>query len=349
MISAVITGITGQDGSYLAELLLSKGYEVHGIVRRSSIYNRRRLEHLREDSSIYGKQLFLHYADLRDTTLIRRILTKLKPDELYHLAGQSHVGLSFDMPESTCEETATATLALLEICRDLESPPKIVHASSSEIFGEPVLIPQNESTPYMPTNPYGCAKTFATNLCNVYRESFGLFISNSIAFNHESPRRSENFVTRKITSTAARIANGADEILELGNLDGQRDWGYAPEYVESMWAMLQQSSAEDYVLATGVLTSVREFAQAAFAALGIDIVFEGENHLEQGRDRVSGKMLIRVNPIHYRPADHRQLVGDATKAREQLGFSPTIHGVTLAEVMANAEDTAVKLAAVGSC
>lgn len=328
---ALITGITGQDGSYLADLLLDKGYEVHGMVRRASMFNRSRIEHLRDDPGIYGKSLFLHYADLTDTTTLRRLLSRVKPEELYHLAGQSHVGLSFEIPESTCQESATATLALLEICRDLTSPPRVYHAASSEIFGSPDRAPQSEETAHRPVSPYGCAKAFATNLCRVYRESFGLFVCNGVAYNHESPRRGENFVTRKIVTTAARIAAGSGEVLELGNLDAERDWGFAPEYVEAMWRMLQQDMADDYILATGTSTSVRDFAAAAFTAVGIHLAFEGQETGEVGRDRATGRILVRVNPRFYRAADPAHLVGNPAKARECLGWSAAIAGPAVAE------------------
>ena len=331
MKKALITGITGQDGSYLTELLLGKGYEVHGIVRRASMFNRSRIEHLRNDSEVYGKALFLHYADLGDATTLRRILAKVRPDELYHLAGQSHVGLSFEIPESTCQEGAMATLALLEICRDLDGPPRFYHAASSEVFGSPVGGPQDEETPFHPVSPYGCAKAFAADICRVYRESFGLFVCNGIAYNHESPRRGENFVTRKITSAAARIAEGSGEILELGNLDAERDWGYAPEYVDAMWRMLQQDCADDYVLATGTSTSVREFARVAFATCGIPLEFDGKETAEVARDKVTGRLLLRVNPRYYRSADPAHLVGNPAKARERLGWTATIAGSSVAK------------------
>jgi GDPmannose 4,6-dehydratase len=340
MKKALITGITGQDGSYLTELLLEKGYEVHGLLRRSSLFNRGRIEHLRSRGAAAGADFFLHYADLTDHTTLRRVIQRVQPDELFHLAGQSHVGLSFEIPESTCQETAAATLALLEVCRDLDRPPRVYHASSSEVFGSPASSPQSEETPFRPVNPYGCAKAFATNLCRVYREAHGLFVCSGIAYNHESPRRGENFVTRKITAAAARIAAGSTEVLELGKLDSGRDWGWAPEYVEAMWRMLQQKSAHDLVLATGVLTTVREFAVAAFAAAGVALEFEGTGPHETARERSSGQLLLRVNPRFYRPVDAVGLVGNPAMAREQLGWEPKLRGPGVAKAMVRAESAA---------
>jgi GDPmannose 4,6-dehydratase len=333
MPSAFITGITGQDGSYLAELLLEKGYVVHGMVRRTSVLSRSRIEHLRGGASVYGSRLHLHYADLTDHTTVRRVLIKTKPDELYHLAGQSQPGLSFEIPESTVSESATATLSLLEILRDLDSPPRTYLASSSEVFGSPTSWPQDEVTPFQPSNPYGCAKAFAANLGRVYRDAHGLHICNGIAYNHESPRRGESFVTRKITASVARIAKGSTEVLELGNLESERDWGYAPEYVDAMWRMLQQPEADDYVLATGTRTQVREFAIRAFEVAGIPVVFEGSGKDEIARDRRDGSMRVRINPRFLRPADGTCLVGDASKAARRLAWVPSVRGPALAELM----------------
>jgi GDPmannose 4,6-dehydratase len=331
--TALISGITGQDGSYLAELLLEKGYAVHGLVRRSSQFNRARIEHLRKE----GKSLELHYADLSDQTTLRRLLSKIKPDEFYHLAGQSHVGLSFEIPESTVAETAIATLSLLEICRDLNSPPRFFHAASSEIFGIPAQSPQNEDTPFRPVNPYGCAKTFATNLCRVYREAHNMFIVNGILYNHESPRRGESFVTRKIASTVARISKGSDEVLELGNLDSERDWGYAPQFVDAIWRTLQQTTADDYVLATGTSTTVRQFATAAFQEAGIELQLSGQGESEQAINSKTGKLLLRVNPKFFRPVDSHQLLGDPSKAKEKLGWVPNISGVKVSQLLTKSE------------
>ena len=337
---ALISGITGQDGSYLAELLLDKGYEVHGLLRRSSQFNRSRIEHLRKE----GKPLELHYADLGDQTTLRRIFTKVQPDEFYHLAGQSHVGLSFEIPESTVAETAIATLGLLEICRDLPTPPRFFHAASSEIFGVPVNSPQTEETPYRPVNPYGCAKAFAANLCRVYREAHGMFVVNGILYNHESPRRGESFVTRKIASTVARIARGSDEVLELGNLDSERDWGWAPEFVDAMWRTLQQEQATDYLLATGTSTTVRDFAIGAFREAGIELRFTGGGENEQSGDTARVRLLLRVNPKFFRPVDSHSLVGDPSRAKAILGWSPELSGKGVAAALTRAEISALQAA-----
>jgi GDPmannose 4,6-dehydratase len=303
---ALITGITGQDGSYLAELLLQKGYTVHGIVRRTSNLLRSRIEHLRQDKSIYGTQLFLSYGDLSDGTTLRRIFRDVRPGEVYHLAGQSHVGLSFEIPESTCDEAGMATLRLLEIARDQPQPLRFYHASTSEIFGSATESPQNEDTPLRPSSPYGCAKAFATQLARVYRQAYGLFVCNGILYNHESPRRGENFVTRKITQSAARIARGLDADLTLGNLESRRDWGRAQDYVVAMWMMLQHETADDYVVATGEAHSVRDFVEAAFAV--VDLPWE---------------KYVKHDPAFDRPTEPRQLVGDASKIHKTLGWKPT--------------------------
>jgi GDPmannose 4,6-dehydratase len=302
---ALITGITGQDGSYLTELLLQKDYAVHGIVRRTSNLVRSRIEHLRRDPKIYEKRLFLHYGDLSDTTTLRRIFGEVQPAELYHLAGQSHVGLSFEIPESTCDEAGMATLRLLEILRDQRLPVRFYHASTSEIFGNAAESPQNEATPMRPTSPYGCAKAFATQLCRVYRRSYGLFVCNGILYNHESPRRGENFVTRKIARAAARISRELDVDLVLGNLDSERDWGRAQDYVHAMWLMLQHDQPDDYVVATGEAHSVREFVEAAFAAVDL-----------------SWKKFVKHDPAFERPIEPAGLVGDARKIRKTLGWKP---------------------------
>ena len=303
---ALITGITGQDGSYLSELLLEKGYTVHGIVRRTSNLLRSRIEHLRRDDKSYGQRLFLHYGDLGDSTTLRRIFGDVRPSEVYHLAGQSHVGLSFEIPESTCEEAGMATLRLLEIARSQPEPVKFYHASSSEIFGDASETPQTEETPLRPTSPYGCAKAFATQLARIYRQSYGLFVCNGILYNHESPRRGENFVTRKIARAAARIARDLDNELSLGNLESQRDWGRAQDYVQAMWLMLQHQTADDYVVATGETHSVREFVEAAFAV--VDLPWE---------------KYVRYASSFDRPTEPTRLVGCAEKIRKTLGWKPT--------------------------
>jgi GDPmannose 4,6-dehydratase len=321
---ALITGITGQDGSYLAELLLKKAYTVHGVVRRTSNLSRSRIEHLRRNKKIYNKHLFLHYGDLSDATTLRRIVADVRPMELYHLAGQSHVGLSFEIPESTCEEAGMATLRLLEIARSQSQPVKFYHASSSEIFGNASETPQTENTPLQPTSPYGCAKAFATQLARVYRESYSLFVCNGILYNHESPRRGENFVTRKITRAAARIARKLDNELVLGNLKSERDWGRSQDYVEAMWLMLQHRVADDYVVATGETHSVGEFVEAAFAV--VDLPWD---------------KYVRHDPSFDRPTEPTRLVGCADKIHETLGWKPTGTFQQLVREMVEAEIAAI--------
>ena len=320
MNKAFITGITGQDGSYLAELLLSKGYEVHGLVRRASSTQRIRLDHLTSDNSVYGKKFFLHYSDLDDTTTTRRLLWKVLPSELYHLAGQSHVGLSFEIPESTCEFTAMGTLNLLEIVRDLPSKPKFLNVGSSEIFGIPEVSPQNETTAMNPVTPYGVAKAFAVQMVKVYRNSFDLFACNAICYNHESSRRGESFVTRKICRAAAAIAMGKAKEIRLGSIDAKRDWGHAPEYVEAMWRMLQQDTPEDFILATGRLHSVQDFLEAAFNAVGLD-----------------WKQYYVLDERFLRPSEGAKLLGDATKAKAKLDWQATTKLSEIAKEMVEHE------------
>jgi GDPmannose 4,6-dehydratase len=303
---ALITGITGQDGSYLTELLLEKGYTVHGIVRRTSNLPRSRIEHLRNDPKIYDKTLFLHYGDLSDTTTLRRIFREVHPTELYHLAGQSHVGLSFDIPESTCDEAGMSTLRLLEIARDQNERLRFYHASTSEIFGDAAESPQTEETPMRPTSPYGCAKAFATQLCRVYRQSYGLFVCNGILYNHESPRRGENFVTRKIARAAARISHGLENELVLGNLQSKRDWGRAQDYVQAMWLMLQHEKPDDYVVASGETHSVRDFVEAAFKVVDLPL-----------------QKYVKHDASFDRPIEPARLVGNADKIRKTLGWKPS--------------------------
>ncbi len=330
---ALITGITGQDGSYLAELLLSKDYAVHGIVRRASLYNRSRIEHLRGNPEIYGKRLFLHYADLHDATSLRRIFEKVAPDEVYHLAGQSHVGLSFEIAESTVQEIGIATLRILEICQDLPKSPRIYHASSSEVFGAAVEVPQNEETAFRPSSPYGCAKAFATQICRVYREAHGEFVVSGIAYNHESIRRGENFVTLKIARAAVRRANGFGEVLTLGNLDTARDWGHAREFVVAMWRSLQVDRASDYVIATGRSCGLRDYLRACYHAVGIGLEFVGSGLGEIGRDGATGEVLLTVDPRFFRKSDPRDLVGDPSKALRELGWKATLAGSALGDVL----------------
>jgi GDPmannose 4,6-dehydratase len=317
---ALITGITGQDGSYLTELLLQKGYAVHGIVRRTSNLLRSRIEHLRRDAKIYGKTLFLHYGDLSDTTTLRRIFREVAPSELYHLAGQSHVGLSFEIPESTCDEAGMATLHLLEIVRDQSSSVKFYHASTSEIFGNASESPQTEETAMRPTSPYGCAKAFATQLARVYRQSYGMFVCNGILYNHESPRRGENFVTRKVARAAARISRGLDVDLVLGNLESKRDWGRAQDYVVAMWLMLQHGKADDYVVATGEAHSVRDFVEAAFKV--VDLPW---------------KKYVKRDQAFDRPIEPTRLIGCADKIRKTLAWKPNGNFEQLVREMVEAE------------
>ncbi len=320
MPSSLITGITGQDGSYLAELLLEKGYEVHGIVRRTSSLARSRLSHLFTDPQIYNQRLFLHYADLDDATTLRRVLARVLPSEIYHLAGQSHVGLSFEIPESTCEMTANATLRLLEVVRDLPEGTRFYHASSSEVFGNPTQVPQDEETPFNPVNPYGCAKAFATQMVRIYRQSFGLFACNGITYNHESPRRGENFVTRKICRAAAAIKLGLESELVLGDLTAQRDWGDARDYVRGMWLTLQHPTPEDFVFATGELHSVQDIVETAFQTVELD-----------------WQTRVRRDERFARPSEPHRLVGNPAKAGRLLHWKPTTPFATLMREMTLAE------------
>lgn len=328
MKKALITGINGQDGSYLAELLLEKGYEVHGIIRRSSTFNTERIEHLYLDDLIkdsHTKQhIKLHYGDMTDATNLIRLVQSIKPDEIYNLAAQSHVKVSFDLPEYTADSDAIGTLRLLEAIRicGLEQKTKIYQASTSELYGKVQEIPQTETTPFYPRSPYGVAKMYAYWITKNYRESYNIFAVNGILFNHESERRGETFVTRKITLAASRIAAGLQEKLYLGNLNSHRDWGYAKDYVECMWLMLQQDAPEDYVIATGEQYSVKQFCELAFKEVNIEIKWEGENENEKGIDAKTGKTLIEVDPKFYRPAEVETLLGDPTKARTKLGWNP---------------------------
>ncbi|MDD4500030.1 MAG: GDP-mannose 4,6-dehydratase [Bacteroidales bacterium] len=326
---ALITGITGQDGSYLAEFLLEKGYEVHGIIRRSSSFNTARIEHLYLDEWIrdmHQKRLLtLHYGDMTDSSSIIRILQTVKPDEIYNLAAQSHVKVSFDVPEFTAETDAVGTLRLLEAVRilDMEKKTRIYQASTSELYGLVQETPQKETTPFYPRSPYGVAKLYGFWITKNYRESYDMFAVNGILFNHESERRGETFVTRKITLAAARIKQGFQDKLYLGNLDSLRDWGYAEDYVECMWLMLQHHTPEDFVIATGENHSVREFCTLAFKEVGINLRWEGKGIKEKGIDEETGKVLVEVDPKYFRPAEVALLLGDPTKAKNVLGWNPT--------------------------
>lgn len=329
MKTALITGITGQDGSFLAEFLLEKGYEVHGIIRRSSSFNTGRIEHLYLDEWVRDmkqKRLVnLHYGDMTDSSSLVRIIQTVQPDEIYNLAAQSHVKVSFDCPEYTAEADATGVLRLLEAVRilGLEKKCKIYQASTSELFGLVQEVPQKETTPFYPRSPYGVAKQYGFWITKNYRESYGMFAVNGILFNHESERRGETFVTRKITLAAARIAQGYQDKLYLGNLNSLRDWGYAKDYVECMWLILQQEKPEDFVIATGEYHTVREFATLAFRNVGIELRWEGEGVNEKGIDTKTGKVLVEVDPKYFRPAEVEQLLGDPTKAKTLLGWNPT--------------------------
>ena len=337
MKKALITGITGQDGSYLAEILLGKGYEVHGIVRRSSSVNRARIDHLREDPAIHGKRFFLHYGDVTDTSNLNRILEKTEPDEIYNLAAQSHVKISFEVPEYTAEVDAIGTLRFLDAIRETGVKTKFYQASTSELFGKAQAIPQNEKTPFYPRSPYGVAKLYGYWIVVNYREAYGLFASNGILFNHESPRRGENFVTRKISVGAARIKLGLQKTLTVGNLDARRDWGYAPEYCEGMWLMLQQNAPGDFVLATGESHSVREFVDLAFRELGMELEWKGEGIGEKGVSATDGKVIVEIDPEYYRPTEVEHLIGDPTKAFEVLGWRPKIKFAELVKLMVEAD------------
>lgn len=333
MKKALITGITGQDGSYLAELLLEKGYEVHGIIRRSSTFNTKRIDHLYRDPHINGVKLFLHYGDLTDGSNIARIMEKVKPDEIYHLGAQSHVRVSFDIPEYTADVSGLGTLRILDAIKDLKLKPKFYQASSSEMFGKIQENPQRETTPFYPRSPYGCAKVFAYWITRNYRESYGIFACNGILFNHESPRRGETFVTRKITRGISRILAGKEKCLYLGNLEAKRDWGYAKDYVEGMWRMLQQKEPDDYILATGETHSVRQFIEECAKLVDIDLHWKGKGLKETGTDRKTGKVIVRIDPKYYRPAEVDVLLGDAGKARKKLGWKPKVKFKDLAKIM----------------
>ena len=317
---ALITGITGQDGSYLAELLLSKDYEVHGIIRRASSFNTARIDHLYQDPHIRGVRLILHYGDIADSTNLIKLLYRIQPDEVYHLAAQSHVRVSFDIPEYTGDVTGLSTVRILEALHETGLNGKFYQASSSEMFGQAQEVPQRETTPFHPRSPYGAAKVYAYWVTVNYRESYGMFACNGILFNHESPRRGETFVTRKITRAVARIKAGLQEKLYLGNLDAKRDWGYAKEYVEAMWLMLQQTEPNDYVIATGETHTVREFLQEAFAYVDLD-----------------WQKYVDIDPNYYRPAEVDLLIGDPTKAREKLGWTARIRFRELVRLMVDAD------------
>lgn len=329
MKKALISGITGQDGSFLAEFLLEKGYEVHGILRRSSSFNTGRIEHLYFDEWVRDmkqrRTINLHYGDMTDSSSLIRIIQQIQPDEIYNLAAQSHVKVSFDVPEYTAETVAIGTLRMLEAVRilGLEKKTRIYQASTSELFGLVQEVPQKETTPFYPRSPYGVAKQYGFWIVKNYRESYGMFAVNGILFNHESERRGENFVTRKITLAVARIAHGLQDKLYMGNLDARRDWGYAKDYVECMWLMLQYDKPEDFVIATGEMHTVREFCTLAFREGGIELRWEGKGVDEKGIDTKTGRVLVEVDPKYFRPSEVEQLLGDPTKAKTLLGWNPT--------------------------
>ena len=336
---ALITGITGQDGAYLAELLLGKGYEVHGIKRRASQLNTERIDHLYQDPHEHDVRLTLHYGDLVDSSNLIRIVQEVRPDEIYNLAAQSHVRVSFDTPEYTSEVDGLGTLRLLEAIRILgmETTCRFYQASSSELFGKVQESPQSETTPFYPRSPYGVAKLYAFWIVKNYRESYGMHASNGILFNHESPLRGETFVTRKITRAVARIKLDMQDCLHLGNLDAKRDWGHARDYVEGMWRMVQQDTPDDYVLATGVTTTIREFATMAFAEAGIHVSWRGQGLNEEGYCAESENVLVKVDPRYFRPAEVDVLIGDATKAQAQLGWKATCTLQELCREMVHAD------------
>ena len=349
MPTALITGITGQDGSFLAEFLLEKGYEVHGIIRRSSSFNTERIEHLYLDEwvrDMHRKRLLtLHWGDMTDSSSLIRIIGEVRPDEIYNLAAQSHVKVSFDVPEYTADTDAVGVLRLLEAVRilGLEKHCRIYQASTSELFGKVQEVPQSETTPFYPRSPYSVAKLYAFWIMKNYRESYGMYTANGILFNHESERRGENFVTRKITLAAARITAGLQDKLYLGNLNAMRDWGYARDYVECMWLILQQPEPDDFVVATGEFHSVREFTTLAFARAGITLRWEGEGMQEKGIDEATGRVLVEVDPRFFRPAEVEQLLGNPEKARRVLGWNPRSTSFErLVEIMVDADMALVK-------
>jgi GDPmannose 4,6-dehydratase len=334
---ALLTGITGQDGSYLADLLLEKGYEVHGIVRRSSSFNTARIEHHYQGPQEAHRRLILHYADLNDASSLNHVLRRVQPDEIYNLGAQSHVKVSFDVPEYTGEVTGLGALRLLEAIRELGMRPRIYQASSSEMFGKVLETPQSETTPFYPRSPYGAAKVYAYWLTVNYREAYGLFAVNGILFNHESPRRGETFVSRKITRAIGRIRHGLQDRLYLGNLDARRDWGYAKDYVEAMWLMLQQREPEDFVIASGETRTVREFCEAAFSRASYELRWKGKGLKETGVDAKSGRVLVSVDDRYFRPTEVDLLLGDASKAKRKLGWVPRTSFTRLVELMVDSD------------
>lgn len=337
MKKALITGITGQDGSYLAELLLNKGYEVHGIIRRSSSFNTFRIDHLYNDSELLNKRFFLHYGDLTDSSNLNRVLEKTQPDEIYNLGAQSHVQVSFEVPEYTAEVDGVGTLRFLDAIKETGLNTRFYQASTSELFGLVQEVPQTEKTPFYPRSPYGVAKLYAYWIVVNYREAYNLFSCNGILFNHESERRGKTFVTRKISVAVANIMTGQQDMLLLGNLDAKRDWGYAPEYVEGMWRILQADQPEDFVLATGQTHTVREFIEESFRVLGEEIIWKGKGPDEKGILKSTGKEVVGINPRYFRPAEVDLLIGNAAKAKEKLGWEPKTTFKELVKIMVEAD------------
>jgi len=338
MKKALISGITGQDGSYLTELLLEKGYEVHGIIRRSSSFNTKRIDHLYSNEKILNSRLFLHFGDLVDTSSLNRLLEKIEPHEIYNLAAQSHVKVSFEVPDYTAQVDALGTLRFLDAIRETGlRKVKFYQASTSELYGKVQEIPQSEKTPFYPRSPYGVAKIYGYWIVVNYREAYDIFACNGILFNHESPRRGETFVTRKVTRAVARIKNGIQDKLVMGNIDAKRDWGYAPEYCEGMWKMLQLDKPEDFVLATGETHTVREFIELAFREIGIEIAWEGKNENEKGKDKKSGKVIVEIDKGYFRPTEVDLLIGDPSKAKKLLNWSPKVAFEELVRIMVKAD------------
>ncbi len=334
---ALITGITGQDGSYLAELLLDKGYEVHGIIRRASSFNTKRIDHIYQDPHNKDVRCFLHYGDLTDSSNLNRLIEKIVPDEIYNLGAQSHVQVSFEVPEYTAETDALAVLRLLDAIKDTGVPARFYQASTSELFGQVVEIPQKETTPFYPRSPYAVAKLYGYWITKNYREAYNIHASNGILFNHESPRRGETFVTRKITMAVARIHRGLQDCFYMGNIDARRDWGYAPDYVRMMWMMLQQDKPDDYVVATGEMHTVREFIEKSFECVGRKIEWQGKGVDEVGIDSTTGKVVMRIDKRYFRPTEVEQLLGDPSKAKRQLGWEPQVKFEELVKIMTEAD------------
>ena len=350
MKKALISGITGQDGSYLAEQLLEKGYEVHGMIRRASSFNTGRVDHLHDDPAVGGQSFFLHYSDLTDSSNLNRLLERIGPDEIYNLGAQSHVQVSFEVPEYTADVDGIGTLRFLDAIKEagLKDKTRFYQASTSELYGKVQEIPQTETTPFYPRSPYAAAKLYAYWIVVNYRESYGLHASNGILFNHESPRRGGTFVTRKITQAVARISLGLQDKLVMGNIDSKRDWGYAPEYTEGMWRILQHDTPEDFVLATNRTTIVRDFITMSFSNVGIEVAYRGEGVNEEAIDTATGKVVMEINPRYFRPAEVDLLIGDPAKAKRLLGWEPTTQVEELCRIMVESDLAEIKAGQVGS-